>query len=225
MWIAFLTRHGDTSSRVRAAGTNIIAWIIRSRPSGASVTSGGIKCGRRRIPCIPEVERLLDNLHEPPERENDDEADKAPEDELFPLLAVLFVRGAEDEVLKDAPDEDDEGDGEENGDEDIVDKADNASPVSFERDRINALGGREKRHATEREKKKGSGKARYFFHILVSTAYLIRRNWLRRCGPSIEAEGVRDDVYDSPERYHHDETDNAPEDELVSFFHFFLVTS
>ena len=45
-----------------------------------------------------------------------------------------------------------------------------------------------------------------------------RHNW---CGRTVQTEGVRDDVYEPPERYHHDEGDDAPKNELMTLRDFF----
>ena len=45
-----------------------------------------------------------------------------------------------------------------------------------------------------------------------------RHNW---CGRTVQTEGVRDDVYEPPERYHHDEGDDAPKNELMALRDFF----
>src|SRR6185437_1613144 len=74
------------------------------------------KLRRRRI----QIEGAYEKIHETPDGNHHEEADKAVDHEGLASLALLFVGCARDEVLEHAPKEDDKCEREDERNEDVV---------------------------------------------------------------------------------------------------------
>ena len=79
----------------------------------------------RRPGAVTEANRTRKDIHETPDGDHHEETNEAIEHETLALFFRLFRGGSYDKRLKDTPKEDDKGDGEEDGNEHVVDGIDN----------------------------------------------------------------------------------------------------
>lgn len=88
------------------------------------VALGSVRRGRIRRDVRVQIERTGKDMHEAPDRNHDEEANKAPQHELLTAFALLLIVTSLNEVLEDTPDEDDECESENDRHRNIVDKVD-----------------------------------------------------------------------------------------------------
>src|SRR3989344_2753873 len=98
--------------------------ILRARPTLLTYLEASLGRPARRARVIAELDGTHQDVHEAPERNHNEEADKTPEHECLPLFLSGIIPRSQNEGLEDTIEEDDEGHRKEDRHKHIVDDVD-----------------------------------------------------------------------------------------------------